>query len=521
MAIVMRCPGCDTRFEFDAELEGKKIRCKNCGDMFRVERPAKPIRQKRRDDDEEDDRPRSRSDRDADDRDPPKKKLNPLFIVGGVVLLLLLVGVVTVLLTRGKKGSTNEVSTGDMVKAPAKTCALEVAEKEIHQIVVPDAGNIFGLLRKVDTARKKWVFEPYDVVTSRRLGRLDLNDQEEPQAVSLSPDGKHLLVQERDGFGAFGEHTVSIWSIADNKEVFRKWAPYPKPKAGGDPPTLFRAEFVGNDKIVTLSTSRVMNVWSFPGFEAIIANAAYVPFPRNAEQLGRDDRFGSKSLDKYQRQVAFTTDHTKMALWYGDGFVFVDCKEGLELFRTATMTSMGFERAKSGPVAFSPDGSLLAAVIEHNFRDVTLLVWDTKEEKAPTKYPLLTDQYKEAKGLSWWGNKYVVTLGASVEGMLVNIQSGLPTRQLMGSKYNTFSYSRDGRLWYATSGDETNNLATLHVIDAPDAELSTDPDTFEEHPPLKGTYLRRLWMEPTGLLRKPSRYDPPLQQRLLVVSSGR
>jgi len=36
MPISMRCPGCQTRFEFADDLDGKRIKCKSCGDIFRV-----------------------------------------------------------------------------------------------------------------------------------------------------------------------------------------------------------------------------------------------------------------------------------------------------------------------------------------------------------------------------------------------------------------------------------------------------------------------------------------------------
>ena len=69
MPFAMRCPGCDTRFEFASDLEGKRIKCKNCGDVFRVERPVRKARDAEEDDQQpsrtrrvvQEDRPSSRS----------------------------------------------------------------------------------------------------------------------------------------------------------------------------------------------------------------------------------------------------------------------------------------------------------------------------------------------------------------------------------------------------------------------------------------------------------------------------
>jgi predicted Zn finger-like uncharacterized protein len=36
MKIALDCPGCGKRYEVDASLAGKKSRCKECGNTFRI-----------------------------------------------------------------------------------------------------------------------------------------------------------------------------------------------------------------------------------------------------------------------------------------------------------------------------------------------------------------------------------------------------------------------------------------------------------------------------------------------------
>ena len=128
------CPGCDARLTAPDSAEGKRIKCKKCGDPFVArplddegdelperpsvkastrsrprpveddedDRPRRPAKATRRDDDD-DDRPRRRS-RDEDDDDEPrpktkkgkkKKKAGPpvlLFVLLGVGALLFIVG---------------------------------------------------------------------------------------------------------------------------------------------------------------------------------------------------------------------------------------------------------------------------------------------------------------------------------------------------------------------------------------------------------------------------------------------
>src|SRR5215207_3093058 len=105
MPIAMRCPGCDTRFEFANDLEGRRIKCKTCGDVFRVERPArKPPR-------DDDDRPSGRHRRPADDASgdalprvryaddsPRKRKVHPMVIAGPLLGLAVLAVIVIAVL---------------------------------------------------------------------------------------------------------------------------------------------------------------------------------------------------------------------------------------------------------------------------------------------------------------------------------------------------------------------------------------------------------------------------------------
>jgi hypothetical protein len=570
MPIAMRCPGCETRFEFADDLDGKRIKCKTCGDIFRVERPSRS----RREDDDDDDRPSVRSDarrskdderpsgrhrrpmdddveddrpssryrrpvgRDEhddddrprrarvrdDDESPRKKKVHPLLILGplaGVAVLGIVV--VVILVSRGGKKGGIFGGDGDVVKAPAKSCPLEVPEKDTGTLVIPDSGNTFGLLRKIET--KKWVFEPYDPSAGRRLGKLEMSDMDEPRSVTLSPDGKHLMVLEGGGFGN-APPTISLWSVPENRPLARKWEPYPPPrKAVIDPPGLYRAEFIGNDKIITISTARFVDVWPLPKFDPKIVDGVQVD--ARGDQLGKDDRFGQNTNDKYQRQLAFTPDHKLMAVWNGNGYTFINTLDGTDRGATLPVSPDLVkemwpreplpDRVKATGVAFSPDGSTLAGILTHDFgsKKHALCLWNVKEQKPPAWFPIPSNQFNDSPAIYWWGNRYVVTHGARTEGMLIDKLTGLAKRQLMGPSYQKYSFGRDGRLWYAISL-ERNDPATVHVVDGIEPDQLTEPDDYEQIMELKEEFfLRRLWLEPPGVTSKPLRYDPPLHQRLI------
>jgi len=58
--------------------------------------------------------------------------------------------------------------------------------------------------------------------------------------------------------------------------------------------------------------------------------------------------------------------------------------------------------------------------------------------------------------------------------------------------------------------------ATLYVIDSLDPDLLTEGDDYEQIRELSEEFfLRRLWLEPGGVLRNPTRDDPPIKQRLI------
>jgi hypothetical protein len=538
MPFAMRCPGCDTRFEFTSDLEGKRIKCKTCGDVFRVERPVRKAREE-----DDDGRPAGRSRRSlADDRDedaprryrecdedrPRPKKIHPLVIIGPIAGAILLGAVITIiLLVRGadKKKTSPTSTVADVVKAPAKTCPLEVAEKDTGFLVVPDSGGAFGLIRRKDThpTRKDWVYEPYDLTVGRRVGKIDLNRVEEPKAWSLSPDGKRLLVIETKTFGS-SDPSMHLISTADGKDI--DWVPFPNPKHMHDAPALFRAEFVSNDRILALGTNRQMYFYRLSN----LSEPEQGKVDAVGEPLGT--RWGFNQDLRNQWQVAFTADRKRMAVWAGDGYAIVDTSEGREVYRTPSVMvtarelwsrqSVKRDQLHGGPVAFSPDGSTLAGVVtyDHAGKQHLLCLWNTREEKPPATYELSANQYNEATSLRWWGRKYILISGAKVhgaelDGMLIDSRTGLPVRQLMAPPFKHYGLGRDGRLWYAI-GTELREPAILNVVDGPDGDLMEDAaNPYEEIAELKDLFLRRVWMEQGGVLRHPTRLNPPLQQGLI------
>ncbi len=557
MSLIMNCPGCKTRFEFGADLAGKRIKCKSCGDVFRVTDDPPPVRSRRPADDDSGERPNSRvrrladaeraereaepprplrssrrdEDSDFDRRVPKRKRTNPLLIFGPIAGVLLL-AVVAFLLVRGlgKKKGIDESLQGS-----AKARPLDLPERDIKFLIAPDTGGAFGILRDVGTnpAKKIWVYDAYDLANEQVGKRVELPGVEDPKAAVVSPDGRYLLVTEsRNRHGWSGDHSLMLYSLGDGKCLTpapAKWLPFPEdPNNVFDGPDLFKAEFVGPDRIATIGTNGAVYVYKVPTFE--VEKTAQVRLTNKA--LSHDTRRGQDDHERHQWKVALSADHKRLAVWYGEGYVITDTVEVAEISRTPSVAPLAKEidpgrrvrpeDIQAGPVAFSPDGKTLAGFVRFDLfsNDVVLCLWDPTRTAEPTRHHLTSTRFNDALGLAWWGSRYLVLTGCRSEGgdiepVIIDSKTGEPVRQLMSPDDHKYAFGRDGRLWYAVS-KERRELATLLVIDPPPADLLDDGGgNYEEVPNLKGAFLRRVWMEPTGVLKKPTRYNPPIQRGLV------
>jgi hypothetical protein len=280
---------------------------------------------------------------------------------------------------------------------------------------------------------------------------------------------------------------------------------------------------VAGDRVLTLGTNRSYFLFTLPSFEWV---AGSVP---SAEKDGLGKRWAlpREHPHRFQWQAAWTADRKRLAVWTGDWFEVINTADGVQTNRTTSVRREAGklwrgahgspDRVKAGPVAFSPDGSHLAAVIEADIGNQrALCVWDLREElKDPVTYPVADGQWRDSASIQWWGDRFVVTHGGPVDGMLIDVRSGQARRQLMAPPSRKYGFSRDGKLWYVAGADPTRP-GTLHVVDAPDPGLLPEAEDYEQIPELRNDFfLRRLWLEPTGVLRQPTRDDPPLRSNLI------
>lgn len=157
MPIAAKCPTCEHSYNVPNGQRGKRVKCRNCADIFVVggsggdddddrddrRRDSGTTRERDRDDDR---RPDKR-DRERDDRDRPKKKtpqddtksLTMVFvIVGGVFLLLVVGGFAAIMLASGGRQKTFQERMQEELEAQIRKQGGNI---KIPPINIPNVNN--------------------------------------------------------------------------------------------------------------------------------------------------------------------------------------------------------------------------------------------------------------------------------------------------------------------------------------------------------------------------------------------
>ncbi|HVK08908.1 MAG TPA: hypothetical protein VM597_09050, partial [Gemmataceae bacterium] len=447
--------------------------------------------------------------------------------------VLLVSGLVFVLIRAVGKGKTGLADDGEVSKGVVKIVTLDVPAKEVSQLIVPDGGNQFGLLRNEgsDHFQRKWVYEPYDLAAGRRVGKVGLPDIKDPLAIAVSPDGKYVMVTEKTGPGdRTGEHVLMVYTAADNKCLTpQKWYPFARnAKRPNDSPALYRAEFVANDTVLCVGSDRSFHLFRLPSFDVIKSDVVR----STGDALNSFPGKPMKDWEQRDYQVAFAPDRRRWAVWTGDGYAVLDA-DGTELFRTPSVLQMaqtfwpgvhGLERnLRGGGVAFSPDGKTLAGFVQSWAfeKERILCLWNAHESQLPETVRMPPSVHNDAAGVKWWGNRYVVLTDMksdfqnAVDPAAVDAKTGMLMKQVMAPEFRKVAFARDGRLWYAVS-DDRDQPARLVVLGPPDADVMEEgTGQYEEIATVRGSFLKRLWLEPGGVFKTPKRFNPPIASGLI------
>ncbi len=235
---------------------------------------------RRRNDDDDDDRPSSR--RRDDDRPRPSRRgeerKNPWIIWGpviGVLVIGLAVGIYFIAKPKKKNTDTAQNSGGPnakggepkdeyLVQTKALRFSADCKPNSIERLLVNDAGDKVGInWASYDATGKKSFLDRFDAKSGNRLNRISLKNIDQVRFMSLSPSGNLLLYTEvalDDGF----KKKITVHDLAADKPMVQRNQPYPK---GDLTSSMMWADFVANDRILTVSMNRQVKLFSLPDFK--------------------------------------------------------------------------------------------------------------------------------------------------------------------------------------------------------------------------------------------------------------
>lgn len=197
-----------------------------------------------------------------------------------------------------------------------------------------------GKNRGDDNVREVW-----DLRTRRRAGRLPGKIDLDEKLMALSPDGQSLA--GKAGF----KNSAQVWSIATGRPLLQV-------DLGNASPDVF--DFAGPDRLVVGSTrGKVLEVWDIKAGQKLHSLQIPSPFDRDAVAISPGARY----------LAATFKDDTMLRVY--------DLETG-QVAGEETLPKEGPFGWTGQGMAFSPDGSELAAVLE-SFGKVRILCWNVAD----------------------------------------------------------------------------------------------------------------------------------------------
>jgi hypothetical protein len=433
MAIRACCSSCGKAYSLADTLEGKKVRCKECGESFEVaeETPEKPrgARGKSRDDAiqappraeraartrdddddeerEEEERPRARRRRDDDEEEarPRRRRAranesgSPVWlwpvVIGAAVLFVIVFGASLLVVLKGTAPAPQGGVIGQVAPPPMEN--LNNAAPPVKRAVIAPRGKQAVVVPPID---------PADIVQPAKTRvRLDVKDSEVRGVILNGPSSTRAAI-----------HSWNLSAPGGMKQVYDIHDP-------AAPGRLCRIEFADlrpkqmdlsadgtRLAVLSSSTEPKVTVWSLPDGKVIVSE--FQPYPKETDFRKRRDLIwisllGPDRLLTICRQGQFdlwslgdrknvysvpppvpnvflnvngfgssatnfmlSPDRKTLALFNKDGFNLHDTESGKLLSKTARLSDEGTLLNFWG-VAFSPDGKALACYYFMNHKGKT------------------------------------------------------------------------------------------------------------------------------------------------------
>lgn len=562
MSILMNCPGCQAGFNLSEALEGKRVRCKNCGEPFLVSdaaasanKPAptnaeedgpdgmaagraritatpghiprperRPVDQKKEED--------SRSDRDPRaTRNVQKEGTSILpWVVFVSVVGVFLTGIGLAIWSSASDSKKDEPIAHNNQPAPVPV-PVPVQPNPGPRPARPAPPPLPEAPPPLKAAAIKIPVEYLGLLTERvllagpgsqRAGICSRSIEGKTHYFACFdvPAGKRSSHTELPNLGVLQqmslspdgsrlavvemmsgqgpESAITIWSLPEGQVLLSRWKPYPGPNSLG---VLKKIIFLDANRLLTITTGKQMTLWDLSG-EAVYSIEHKIP--------GRLDILVEDPHTRQPNNFALSADRGSLALFNGSGFDVMDTATGEARGKTGDLVGRG---ASVHGVALDRHAGRLAVylwVLEKGTLEDRVVVWNLKTNQQAGSFPIRVKKQTTGRvggwsgnALSWWGQDHLLLWGGNNNALVLDAATGQPLRELAAPQHGRCGFDDpDGRLWYDVSLHKKAK-AYLCAVDFPREDLQGDAG-------LDGEYYKRWWLTDNGIAGEPDANDARL-----------
>jgi hypothetical protein len=290
--------------------------------------------------------------------------------------------------------------------------AVPTAGRSVNQLVF--GGDEYGATGLVSYPERGvgYQIDVVQTVNGKARGRV-LTEAASINGVTVSPNGEWLAVVE--SAPSDGDRVV-LYDVL-NGFMAGRFTPYGKHRGPGvHVPDLVWTQFIGPDRLLTITDASGFDVWSVPPLERVVGQP-----PRGPHAL---PRVAADGFTKSPTNFAVTRDGTTLVLFNGTGFTFYNTRTGAATGKTEPFMKEGGSANFHGAAVRADGTRFVCHYSSYGQKDETpIVVWEV-----PSGRQLLKVQpanRSSPAGMAWWGPDHLVYWhGGLADADIVEVATG-------------------------------------------------------------------------------------------------
>jgi len=233
-----------------------------------------------------------------------------------------------------------------------------------------------------------------DTVDGKKRGTV-VTDAASINGVAVSPDGKWLALVE--SAPSDGDRVV-VHDVATGNAA-GKFTPYGKHRGPVHVPNLVWTQFVGPDRLLTITETSGFDVWSVPRFDRVAGQP-----PRGPHAIPPVETNG---FTRSPKNFAVSRDGKMLALFNGTGFTFYDTVTAAAKGQTEPIMKEGGSATFWGAAMRADEPRFACYFGFYGAKDeISIAVWEVPTgRRISTARP---GKQAHAAGMAWWGPEHLV-----------------------------------------------------------------------------------------------------------------